>query len=432
MILKNVRMLLNGRLEPVNLSFSDKIDIISKHPLEGDEVVDGNNNILLPGMIDPHVHFREPGLTNKEDFYTGSCAAAAGGVTTVCDMPNTVPPTITKGKLMQKLRMAKKSIVNFGLHFGAALNNLEEIRLANDVSFSPALKVFMGSTTGELFIDDALILKQVFSASRKIIAVHAEDERLIEKNMAHFRGEHDPSIHSKIRSHQVAVQAVMRAIETARATRSELHICHLSTSDELQVIRDKRFPLSWEATPHHLFMTIKDYKRLGNCAKMNPPLRYDADRQALWDALKTGNNCFVASDHAPHSLKEKHEDYWKAPGGVPGVETSLPLLLNEVNKTALSLSRLINITSLNAALRYRMIGKARIKEGYDADLVLVDMKMKKRIKNDDLFTKCGWSPFEGRELQGWPVKTFVNGNLVFEDGSIYDEKKGRPIHCKLD
>ncbi|MCP3682711.1 MAG: dihydroorotase [bacterium] len=418
-VVKNGNVVLGDKLIEKNIVIKDgKIKDITNEKVESfDEVIDAKNNIVIPGVIDPHVHFRDPGATWKEDFFSGSKAAAAGGVTTVLDMPNTNPMTISQKFLDEKRELAKKSIVNYGFHIGATKDNLEELKKIKGVA---SVKVYMGSSTGDLLVDNDFSLRNVFSLSDKIIAVHAEDEKIIKMNTEKYKNEKKPSIHGKIRSNECAASAVKKAISFSDD--KQLYVCHMSTAEEVELVRNANRKVYCEATPHHLFLTKEALDNMGNYAKMNPPLRSAKDVAALWKAIEDGVIDTIGTDHAPHTREEKEQDYWKAPAGVPGVETMLPLLLDAVNKNRLSLKRLIDITSGNVAKIFRIKNKGAIEKGFDADITIIDMNKENVIKDENLRTKCGWSPFNRLHLNGAPVKTIVNGNVVYDGNDVIDKK----------
>jgi dihydroorotase (multifunctional complex type) len=431
LVLKNARFMLPEKVFEGDLMVVDESISKMGKDLQGDEEIDLQGKYVLPGLVDAHVHFREPGASEKEDWFTGSCAAAAGGVTTVLDMPNTSPPTTTKKLLDEKRKnYAYKSTVDYGFHFGASTGNMEELRKIDEIA---SVKFYMGSTTGSLLVESDLILLdqlRVLSERDILATVHAEDERVIEgqtkKLMAACRK--DAGAYAESRPNKAAAEAAKRVITLSGKAKSRLHICHISTKEELEILSTykKDQAVTCEASPHHLFLTKDDYERLGTLAKTNPPLRSKKDREALWAAVKNGQVDIIATDHAPHTLESKKQDIWTAPAGVPGLETMLPLLLNEVNKGTLSLKQVIGLTSENPARIFRIRNKGRIKEGYDADLVVVDTDLEKKVSNEELYTKCGWSPFSGWKLKGWPVKTFVRGKLVYDEGKI-DKIKGKEV-----
>jgi len=399
-----------------------------------DEEYDLSGRYVLPGVIDPHVHFRTPGHEYKETWETASAAAVAGGVTTVLDMPNNNPPIISVEALEDKRRLIDgKTRVNYGLYMGATPTNLEEVQRAQNV---PGVKIYMGASTGDLLVDEHSVLDTIFAGlPDMLIAVHAENDPIMKKNAEEFEGVHgDTSIHTKIRDCNCAHVATKEAIHLGKKYGNRLHICHMSSGIELEEVRkfkaaestEHDLRLSCEVAPHHLFLNTADYDRLGNYGRMNPSLKHVTDNKALIEGLKDGSVDMIATDHAPHTREEKDQDYWKAPSGIPGVQTSLPLMLNEVNHGELNLQDVARLMSYNPAVLFDIQGRGEIREGYFADLVVVDMEMEGVIKNEDQLSKCGWSSFDGREIQGWPVMTFVNGVLVY-DGEVQDEFVGREV-----
>ena len=427
LVIKKARIVLPGKVFEGDIGIdSGRISKIGRG-LSGDETYDAEGKYVIPGLIDAHVHFREPGASEKEDWITGSSAAAAGGVTTVLEMPNTKPPTVTKELLEEKrTAYASRSIVNYGFHFGAAAGNEGELRKIDRIA---SVKFYLGSTTGGLLVEsDSTLFEQLkILAERDILATaHAESEPLISlaTNKLRAAGRNDLESYSESRPNAAAAEAANRMIGFSKKAGSRLHICHVSTREEVGILamRRKELPLTAEASPHHLFLTKEDYKELGTLAKVNPPLRSKEDQKALWKALSDGTIDMIATDHAPHLLKEKKLGIWDAPSGVPGLETMLPLLLNEVNAGRLTIGQVSKLTSENPAKIFRIGNKGGIKEGYDADLVVVDMNMEKEVDGKKLYTKCKWSPFAGRSLKGWPVMTFVSGRLVFDRGKIKKNK----------
>lgn len=405
----------------------EKITKIGSHK-ESKEIIDCEGLVLLPGLIDSHVHFREPGFEYKEDWTTGSRAAIKGGVTTVLDMPNTNPPTIDKVSLEQKKKLAQKSLVNFGFHFGATNQN---IQLAKKIKGIAGVKIYVGSSTGNLLVDNPDDIKKLFTNNNQLFLVHAEDEKFIQEQAVKYKEETDPRIHTKIRAPEAAAKAVEMLLELIEQTRARVHFCHITTAKEVALIAEAKkrgLAVTCEVTPHHLFLTEEEYDKQDNWVKMNPPLRLEKDRQALWQGIKEGIIDTIGTDHAPHTQEEKKQDYWKAPAGIPGVETMLPLLLNEVNKGNLTLEELVKLTSSNPAKIFRLSNKGKIEEGLEADLILVDLNLQKEIKNEKLETKCGWSPFENRKLKGWPIKVIINGHLVLENNLINDNYKGKYLY----
>jgi len=408
MLLKNCKIIENDDEVVKDILIEEgRIKNINENIDYGGRVIDVGGKHVLPGLIDPHVHFRDCELAYKEDYLTGSMAAAAGGVTTILDMPNTIPATTTVALLNEKRKLAEKSVVNYGFHFAAAIDNIEEIKKAQELGCAASVKLFMNLSTGKLMIDDDEKLKEIFENSR-LIAVHVEGDK------------------------------VKQAYELIKNTNNKLYYCHISSKREIDFIKtikslknSKNFlghkksqsdffvssNIYVEATPHHLFLTEEDDN--SNFTKMKPSLKTKEDQEALWNAIENGLVDTIGSDHAPHTIEEKKKEIIY---GVPGVETTLPLLLDAYNKNKISLKKIIELTAENPAKIFGIRNKGKIKKGYDADLVVVDLELEKEVRNENLFTKCGWSPFNGLKLKGWPIMTIVNGNIVFENRKINDIK----------
>ncbi|MBI2128698.1 amidohydrolase family protein [Candidatus Woesearchaeota archaeon] len=390
LFIANADVFVDGKLEKKNILVADgKIKAITdEKAITTSRFIDAAGKVILPGLIDGHVHFREPGLTHKEDFFTGSCAAAAGGVTTIIDMPNTIPPTTTIELLNEKRILAEKSIVNYGFHFGSAVEDMDEIRKLKD-SDAASVKVYMNATTGNLLINNDEALNFIFK-NHKMIACHAEGEN------------------------------VLKAINLIKDTKNKLYLCHISTENELNMLKKNKIKNKTfvEVTPHHLFLSEEDDKN--SFFKMKPTLKAKKDQEALWLAIEKNRVDAIGSDHASHTIEEKQKENF--PNGIPGVETMLPLLFNAVLNKKLEVEKLVQLCCENPAKIFQIRNKGVIKEGYDADLVVVDPILEKEVKNENLFTKCKWSPFNGWKLKGWPMMTIVNGNIVFENGKINDIK----------
>ena len=390
------------------------------------EAIDACGRLLLPGVIDAQVHFREPGKEYKEDIGSGSRAAVRGGVTSFLEMPNTDPPTISQAALDDKLRRAAQtSVANYGFFIGATTDNLDEI---NGATPACGIKIFMGASTGSLLVDRPEDLERIFANGSRLIAVHAEDETRIRARRAQFAHRTDPAAHSEIRDNECARLATEFALSLANKYRRRLHILHLSTKEEVELLRNNK--PAWvtaEVIPNHLLLNVDDYARLGTLVQMNPPIRTHYDNAALWRGLHDGVIDFIATDHAPHTLEEKRQDYPKAPSGMPGVETSLPLMLTEMKAGRCTLAEIQKWMCYGPAHAYGIPNKGQILEGWDADLTLVDLDQPRVVHNDDTFTKVHWSPYAGRELVGWPAYTVVNGEIVFDNGRIREHARGRAL-----
>ncbi len=429
MTIRHAQVVLPHGVVECDVAVADgKIQAIGTNVSQIGEEIDAAGLTLLPGIIDPQVHFRDPGVTHKEDLHTGSCAAAAGGVTSFLDMPNNKPSIVTAELMAEKKKdAAQKCVVNYGFFIGATSYNLTELNQVKNVC---GIKIFMGSSTGDLLVSDEKDLENIFANGSRLIAVHAESEAVMQENNALFSEIHDVAMHPRIRDEAAALQATELAVKLSLKYNRRLHILHLTTEEEVQLLR--RLPqdnkISVEVCPQHFMLTAPEcYQTLGTLAQMNPPLRTARHGKALWKGLKEGIIDCIATDHAPHTLQEKDQPYGKAPSGMPGVETSLPLMLNRVNQGECTLQEVVKWMCEAPARLYGMKGKGNIEVGMDADLVLVDMNQKKTVSNGQLFTKVNWSPYHGIELQGWPIRTIVNGQTVFWEGKIIENIRGQEI-----
>jgi dihydroorotase len=373
---------------------------------ETDKVIEAKGLTLLPGVIDPQVHFREPGLEYKEDLFTASCACVKGGVTSFLEMPNTRPLTTTQAALDDKLERA-------------------DLLEANPVC---GIKIFMGSMHGDLLVSTRVELEPIFAKGRRLIAVHAEDRSRIEERRQEFAQIDDPAIHSQIQDEIAALNATKLALELSKKYQRRLHILHLSTGIEAEYLRqNKPTWVTAEVTPQHLLLDTTAYAKIGTLAQMNPPLRSPENKEILWKALLDGTIDFIATDHAPHTLAEKAQTYPNTPSGMPGVETSLPLMLTQAMAGRCSVSQVAHWMSGAVAEAYNIPNKGKIAVGYDADLVLVDLENYRPILREELQTKCGWSPFEGWNLTGHPVVTIVGGLVAFDRGKIDTTVRGKAL-----
>lgn len=388
--------------------------------------IDAQGLTLLPGVIDPQVHFREPGLEHKEDLFTASCACAKGGVTSFLEMPNTRPLTISQSALDDKLqRAASKCLVNYGFFIGATGDNLPDLLSASP---TPGIKVFMGSMHGQLLVSQEEVLEAIFAQGNRLIAVHAEDQARINQRKQEFAGIEDLAIHSQIQDNQAALLATQLALKLSKKYQRRLHILHMSTAEEAELLRhDKPSWVTAEVTPQHLLLNTSAYATIGSLAQMNPPLRSPHDNEVLWQALRDGIIDFIATDHAPHTLAEKAQTYPNTPSGMPGVETSLPLMLTAAMAGKCTVAQVVQWMSKAVAVAYGIPNKGEISPGYDADLVLVDLKNYREVKREEVLSKCGWSPFEGWNLTGWPVTTIVGGEVVYDHGQVNTQIRGQAL-----
>ncbi|HRW62077.1 MAG TPA: dihydroorotase [Bacteroidales bacterium] len=400
-----------------------------------DRVIDATGKILIPGVIDDQVHFREPGLTHKADIYTESKAAVAGGVTSYMEMPNTNPQTISIELLNDKFKLARqKSLANYSFYFGATNQNIEEIKKI-DPKHVCGVKVFMGSSTGNMLVDDKDTLSQIFAESPVLIATHCEDEETIQKNIIKAKqefGENVPiKFHPIIRNSEACYKSSSLAVELAKKHNSRLHILHLSTARELDLFDDvtpsKDKKITVEVCVHHLWFDDSDYDKLGTLIKWNPAVKTKSDKEALIDGLKSNKIDVIATDHAPHTLEEKENTYFKSPSGGPLVQHSLVAMLEMHHKGIFTLNQIVNKMCHTPADIFKIEKRGYIREGYWADLVLVDLNSPWVVSTDNILYKSNWSPFEGQQFKSKVTHTIVNGNLIYENGLFNETTKGMPL-----
>ena len=403
--------------------------------LDSIPVIDAEGKHLIPGLIDDQVHFREPGLTHKATIGTESRAAVAGGVTTFIEMPNTVPQATTQKLLQDKFDIAEKtSFVNYSFMFGGTNDNLEEL-LQTDPKTVAGIKLFLGSSTGNMLVDNLDVLEKIFSSTQLIISVHCEDEATIKKNTAHYKalyGENIPiELHPVIRSEEACYLSSSKAIALAKKTGARLHVFHLSTAKETALFRNdiplEEKQITAEVCVHHLWFSDEDYKEKGTHIKWNPAVKTAEDRQGLWDALLDDRIDIIASDHAPHTLEEKSNSYLSAPSGGPLVQHTLLALLEKVKEQVFSIEKLVEKACHNPAKIFQIEKRGFIREGYFADLVLVDMNAAQTVCKENILYKCGWSPFEGITFSSSVTHTFVNGVLIYNQGVFNTSTKGKRI-----
>jgi dihydroorotase len=406
-----------------------KITAVEQNIIETEdtEIIDAHGLTLLPGVIDPQVHFREPGLEHKEDLFTASCACARGGVTSFLEMPNTRPLTTNQATLDDKLqRGAAKCVVNYGFFIGATADNLTDLLTVNPVC---GIKIFMGSMHGDLLVSQEAQLDRIFAGGDRLIAVHAEDQDRINQRRQEFIGITDPAIHSQIQDEQAALNATQLAVKLSKKYQRRLHILHLSTGIEAQWLRDNKPAwVTTEVTPQHLLLNTEAYETIGTLAQMNPPLRSPQNNAILWQALLDGVIDFIATDHAPHTLEEKAKTYPHSPSGMPGVETSLAVMLTQAKEGRCTVAQVSRWMSSAVAQAYKIPDKGLITPGYDADLILVDLNTYRPVLREELLTKCRWSPFEGWNLTGWTVLTMVNGEIVYRNGKVNTQIRGKALN----
>ena len=397
--------------------------------VNANEKIDARGLHVFPGIIDSQVHFREPGDEHKEDMESGSKAAVLGGVTTVFEMPNTTPPTTTVESFTEKLSRADgRYYCDYGFFVGACKENIVNLPMLERLSGCVGVKIFMGSSTGTLLIPDDNMLKDVLSSGRRRAAVHAEDEDRLNERLPIRNSGGGPELHPQWRDVKTSLLATERLIRLARTHRRPVHVLHVTTADEINLLRKSRDVATVECTPQHLTLVAPDcYDQLGTYAQMNPPIRDEKHRQGLWRGILDGTVDVIGSDHAPHTRAEKDMGYPNSPSGMPGVQTLLPIMLDHVNAGRLSLKRLVELTSTGPARIYGAALKGEVKVGYDADLTLVDLGLKHTISKNWLASKCGWSPFLDKTVKGWPVATILRGKTIMRDDEIIGDPIGKAV-----
>ncbi|MGQ1787859.1 MULTISPECIES: dihydroorotase [unclassified Saccharicrinis] len=416
----------------------DIIERIYKHGEKlpvADQLIHGEGKLLLPGAIDDQVHFREPGLTHKAEIFTEARAAVAGGITSYMEMPNTKPQATTQEILEDKYKLAsEKSIANYSFYLGATNDNLDEL-LKTDPERVCGIKVFMGSSTGNMLVDNEDTLAGIFSQAPTLIATHCEDEDTIQANLKAYKekyGEEVPfEMHHLIRSEEACYKSSLKASTLARKHGARLHILHLTTAKELELL-DKDMPLeekkiTGEACVHHLWFTNEDYAKYGAYIKWNPAIKTKNDRDGLRQALKNGNLDVVATDHAPHTKEEKQGTYFKAPSGGPLVQHAMVAMLEMVNQGVFTYGQVVDKMCHAPAKLFRVKERGFIREGYKADLVIVEPESTWMVAPENIYSKCGWSPFEGQKFAHYVSHTFVNGHLAYHNGIFNDDKKGERL-----
>ncbi|WP_313270334.1 dihydroorotase [Epilithonimonas vandammei] len=441
-LIKNSQIVNEGKIIQSDILIeNDLISKIEPHISEdADQIIDASGKYLLPGIIDDQVHFREPGLTHKGDIESESRSAIAGGTTSFIEQPNTVPNAVTQELLADKYELARqKSFANYGFMMGGTNDNLEEVLKTNPRNV-PGIKLFLGSSTGNMLVDNPETLENIFSNTKMLIAVHCEDEATIRANTQKYLDEYGEDIpvkfHHLIRSEEACYKSSSKAIELAKKTGARLHVFHLSTAIETGLFRNdiplKDKKITAEVCVHHLTFTNEDYDTKGGLIKWNPAVKTQKDKDGLWEALLDDRIDVIATDHAPHTWEEKQNVYSKCPSGAPLVQHSLVVMLENFKNGKISLERIVEKMAHNPAILFRIEKRGFIREGYKADLVLVDLNQNWTVKKENILYKCGWSPLEGTEFHSKVTHTFVNGKLVYEDGKITQEKFGERLLFELE
>ncbi len=393
------------------------------------EVIDVRGLHVLPGVIDSQVHFREPGLEHKEDLATGTAGAALGGVTAIFEMPNTTPNTLNAADMADKLARAKgRAWCDHAFFIGAAEENAAQLDELELLPGCAGVKVFMGSSTGSLLVSDDDTLREVLRHGRRRVAIHSEDEDRLRERLALVKDGADVAMHPEWRDAETAIRATTRLMRLARETGRRVHVLHVTTAEEIDILAANKDLATVEITPNHLTLVAPDcYRRLGTLAQMNPPVREARHRDGLWRGIAQGIADCIGSDHAPHTLEEKARPYPKSPSGMTGVQTLVPIMLDHVNAGRLSLERFVDLTSAGPARIYNVAAKGRIAVGYDADLTVVDLKATRTIKNDWIASRCGWTPYDGMNVTGWPKMTIIRGRAVMREDTLIGGAQGAPV-----
>ena len=430
LIIKNGSCFIEGNLVKTDIGITkNKISHIGNLENENsNKIYDAENLIVLPGCLDTQVHFREPGSTDAEDLNSGSRAAIVGGITGVFEMPNTNPPTSNKKEFQNKLNLAKKRMYcNYAFYFGATPENQEELADLKSLEGCCGVKLFAGSSTGNLLVHKEEDIEKVFASTSKIVSVHSEDEEILNQRKK-LREKGNVLTHPIWRNEESAISSTRRIVKIALRLNKKAHILHVTTKEEVDFLSQNKGNITFEITPQHLTLTSPEcYEKLGTFAQMNPPIRDKSHYDRLWYAVRNNYNDTIGSDHAPHLKENKLKDYPETPSGMPGVQTLMPVMLNHINEGRLKLEQLIKLLCENPVKIFGIKNKGYIKKDYDADFTIIDMNKVIEIKNEKIESKCGWSPFNGHKFKGTPVATIVNGKIKMKDGVILGDPEGAPL-----
>ena len=428
LIIKNGECYINGNLEKKDIGIlNNKIVKIGNLNDKSKDIFDAKGLTVLPGCIDTQVHFREPGSTDAEDLNSGSKAAVMGGITSVFEMPNTNPPTTNFEEFDKKIQIGKGMFCNHAFYFGATAENYSTLEKLKDLKGCCGIKLFAGSSTGNLLVDKEKDIEKVFEHASKVVAVHSEDEEIL-KIRKKLIEDGNVSSHPVWRNEEVAMSSTRRIVKIAKRFNKKAHILHITTKEEVDFLSQNKGLITFEITPQHLTIYSPDcYNKLGTYAQMNPPIRDKSHYDRLWYAVRNNFNDTIGSDHAPHLKVNKDKGYPNSPSGMPGVQTLIPVMLNHVNEGKLSLQQLINLVCENPVRIFGIKNKGFIKENYDADFTIVDMNKKILIKDENIESKCGWSPFNGMEFKGTPMATIISGKIKMKDGKILGDPEGTPL-----
>ena len=432
LIIKNGKCFINKSLIKTDIGvLKGKISEIGNLKTENTKkIVDANNLIVLPGLMDTQVHFREPGSIDAEDLHTGSRAAIVGGITSVFEMPNTNPPTTNFDEFQKKINLGKGMYCNHAFYFGATTENFDILAKLKNLKGCCGIKLFAGSSTGNLLVDKEEDIEKVFKHASKVVAVHSEDEEILELRKKLIE-KGNVKTHPLWRNEEVAISSTRKIVKIAKRLNKKAHILHVTTKEEVDFLSQNKGNITFEITPQHLTMYAPDcYDKLGSYAQMNPPIREKSHYDRLWFAIRNNYNDTIGSDHAPHLKLNKEKSYPDTPSGMPGVQTILPVLLNHMNDGKINLNQIVNFLCENPVKIFDIQNKGYIKKDFDADFTIIDLNKEIEVKNEKIESKCGWSPFDGYKFKGTPIYTIIGGEVKMKDGKIIGEPTGKPLEFK--
>ena len=432
LIIKNGTCYIDDNLEKLDLGIQDgKISHIGNLKEEKSKnTIDVTNKIVLPGLMDTQVHFREPGSVDAEDLHSGSRAAIVGGITSVFEMPNTNPPTTNFEEFQKKINIGKRMYCNHAFYFGATAENYQLLEKLKDLDGCCGIKLFAGSSTGNLLVDKEDDIEKVFEHASKVVAVHSEDEEILKLRKKLIENG-NVKTHPVWRNEEVAISSTRKIVKIAKRLNKKAHILHVTTKEEVDFLSQNKGNITFEITPQHLTIYAPDcYDNLGSYAQMNPPIRDKSHYDRLWYAVRNNYNDTIGSDHAPHLKINKEKPYPNSPSGMPGVQTILPVMFNHMNNGKINLNQIVNFLCKNPVKIFGIKNKGYIKKNFDADFTIVDLKKEIEIKNENIESKCGWSPFNGYKFKGVPIYTIIGGDIKMQDGKIIGEPTGKPLSFK--
>ncbi len=432
LIIKNGTCYIGDNLEKLDLGIQNgKISHIGNLKEEKSKnTIDVTNKIVLPGLMDTQVHFREPGSVDAEDLHSGSRAAIVGGITSVFEMPNTNPPTTNFEEFQKKINIGKRMYCNHAFYFGATAENYQLLEKLKDLDGCCGIKLFAGSSTGNLLVDKEDDIEKVFKHASKVVAVHSEDEEILKLRKKLIKNG-NVKTHPVWRNEEVAISSTRKIVKIAKRLNKKAHILHVTTKEEVDFLSQNKGNITFEITPQHLTIYAPDcYDNLGSYAQMNPPIRDKSHYDRLWYAVRNNYNDTIGSDHAPHLKINKEKPYPNSPSGMPGVQTILPVMFNHMNNGRINLNQIVNFLCKNPVKIFGIKNKGYIKKNFDADFTIVDLKKEIEIKNENIESKCGWSPFNGYKFKGVPIYTIIGGDIKMQDGKIIGEPTGKPLSFK--